>query len=103
MSNSWGDNHGPVLGEDYYDYSLVFEIRNDKTITYKPTTEHEHCMFSDATLFHAGDSFTLADYASQFVEGTKLDNGKELPWKLTVENIEADGDGYKATINLEQL
>ena len=60
-------------------------------------------MFSDATLFHAGDVFTIADYASQFIEGTKLDNGKEFPWKITVENIEADGDGYKATINLEQL
>lgn len=103
FSNSTSENHGSVLGEDYYDYSLLFEIRNDKTITYKPTTKDENCMFSDTTLFHAGDVFTITDYASQFIEGTKLDNGKKFPWKITVENIAADGDGYKATINLEQL
>ena len=103
FSNSTSENHGSVLGEDYYDYSLLFEIRNDKTITYRPTTKDKNCMFSDATLFHAGDVFTIADYASQFIEGTKLDNGKEFPWKITVENIESDGDGYKATINIEEV
>ena len=103
FQNTWGENHGSFLGDDYYDYCQVFEIRNDKTITYKPTTADENCMFSDATLFHNGDVFTIADYASQFVGGTKLDNGKDFPWKITIESIATDGDGYKAVINLEQL
>ena len=103
FSNTWGENHGSVMGEDYYDYSLLFELRNDKTITYKPTKTDENVMASDATLFHDGDTFTMSDYASQFVNGSKLDNGKDLGWKISVESIITTEGGYKATINLEQL
>ena len=103
MSNSFGSNHGSRLGEDYYDYCLLFELRNDKSITYKPTTNDEHCMFNDETLFHTGDVFTLEDYSKQFVDGPKLDCGESLGWKLSIESIYENGSGYKATLNLEQI
>ena len=103
FSNSWGANHGTVMGSEYYDNCLLFELRNDKTITYRPTTEDENVMTSDATLFHDGDVFTMSDYASQFVNGTKLNNGKDLGWKISIETIMITEGGYKATINLEQL
>ena len=101
FTNSWGDNHGTSLGREYDDYSLLFDIRNDKEISYHPTTEDKNCMVSDETLFHDGDVFTISDYSSQFVNGDKLNSGKDFPWKIIVESINADGDGYKATINLE--
>ena len=101
LSNTWGENHGSILGPDYYNYSLLFEIRNDTSITYTPTTDDEHCMFSDETLFHPGDTFNTSTYRSQFVHGPLLDNEKEFNWSVIVESIvEADGS-YKATIRLE--
>ena len=103
FSNSTGENHGSIMGPDYYDYSLLFEIRNDKELSYLPNKNDKHCMFSDETLFHAGDVFTLEEYGSQFIEGTKLNNGKALPWKITIETIVSEGEGYKATITLENL
>lgn len=103
FSNTWGENHGSVMGSDYYDLSLLFEIRNDKDFTYRPTRDDENVMTSDVTLFHGGDVFTMEDYSTQFINGTKLDNGKDLGWKITVETIVTTEGGYKATINLEQL
>ncbi|MBO4286344.1 MAG: hypothetical protein J5880_03310 [Bacilli bacterium] len=103
FSNSWGSNHGSVMGSDYYDNCLLFELRNDKTLTYRPTTDDENVMTSDMTLFHSGDVFTMSDYSSQFIKGTKLNNGKDLGWKISIETIVTTEGGYKATINLEQL
>jgi len=103
FSNSWGSSHASVMGEAYYDNCLLFEIRNDKEITYKPTTDDKACMVSDATLFHSGDVFTLGDYSNQFVKGTTLNNGEAFNWKITIEAIETTEGGYISTINLELL
>ena len=103
FTNSTGENHGSIMGQDYHDYSMLFEIRNDKEISYLPDKNDKHCMFTDETLFHPGDVFTLEEYGSQFIEGTKLNNGEALPWKITVESIASEGEGYKATITLENL
>lgn len=103
FSNSSGENHGPLLGPDYYEYALLFELRNDKNISYTPNKDDTNCMFSDATLFHDGDVFTLEDYSSQFINGDSLNNDEPFPWKITIENITGDGDNYKATITLEKI
>ena len=103
LSNSTSDNHGSVLGKDYYNYSLLFDIRNNKELTYNPTSSDENVMINDLTLFHAGDSFSLSEYHKQFVRDTTLNNGKALGWSFSIESITASEGGYKASINLKTL
>lgn len=103
FTNSWGEEaggHATVLGRDFDDYSLVFELRNSKTISYAPETSHPDCMFSDSTLFHGGDSFSMDEYKSQFKNGIKLNNGDTLGWTINVESIYETSGHYKASISL---
>ena len=102
MTNSYdAEGRSTVLGEEYDDYALLFEIRNDKELSYKPKTSDNNCMFSDATLFHAGDTFNMESYSSQFKNGELLNNGEEFGWIIEIESISSNSTGgYSAVINL---
>ena len=100
FTNTWGENHGDKLGPDYYDYSLLFGIRNDEEET---IYGNKTLVADDSVLFHAGDEFTLGKFKSQFVKTTTLNSGEDFPWKVTIENIDTDSGGSTATINIEYL
>ena len=50
--------------------------------------------------FQAGDTFSMADFSSQFVNGTKMDNGKDLGWEFKVDGIYNSLEGYIADITV---
>ncbi len=102
FTNTWGENHGTKLGREYDDYCLLFDVRNSKTLSYTPKNTDPDCMFKDAMLFHAGDTFSISDYSNQFVRGNKLNSGEDLGWTINIESIVDNGEGgYTASINLE--
>jgi hypothetical protein len=58
-------------------------------------------MFSDDTLFHAGDTFNMESYSSQFKNGELWNNGEEFGWIIEIESISSNSSGgYSAVINL---
>ena len=102
FTNSWGSNHGTKLGRDYDDYCELFDIRKSTTLSYRPKSSDPGCMFNDSNVFKSGDTFSQADYANQFKNGTKLNNGNELGWTVTIESIYPNGTGgYTATLVLD--
>lgn len=102
FTNSWGENHGTNLGRDYDDYCELFDIRKSTTLTYRPKSSDPGCMFDDTSVFKSGDTFSQADYANQFKNGTKLNNGNELGWTVNIESIYANGTGgYTASLVLD--
>jgi len=74
-----------VLGENYYDFNLLQLIRNNRSESYKTKST-----FSDGDMFYKGDSFNIEKYSSQFVNGNKLNNNKNLGWVFTVNDITTD-------------
>ena len=100
FTNSWGDNHGDLLGPDYYDYNLLYSVRNDVEET---KYGNKTLVVNDSVLFHAGDIFTIDKFKSQFVKENKLNSGETFPWKITVENISTDSEGSTSTISIEYL
>lgn len=99
FTNSWGDNHGTKLGREYDDNCLLFQIRNDKELTFRPKSTDQNVMMRDETLFHGGDTFTMEDYSKQFAKGGKLNSGEDLGWEFSIEAIEESDGGYTATLN----
>ena len=84
------------LGPDYYDYNILSMIRNYSTATHhmdkKKTLVKED-------LFLEGDSFSVETFQKQFVNGTKLNNGKDLEWTFTVDSITTSNGVTSATIS----
>ena len=80
-------------------YHLVHQIRNDESETYRPTST-----FSDESLFHAGDDFSMIDFASQFKNEGFLDDGSKLGWEFEAKALFGNGDGtYGAVIRLTRV
>ena len=50
--------------------------------------------------FQAGDTFSMKDFSTQFVNGTKMDNGKELGWEFKIDGIYNSAEGYIADITV---
>ena len=46
---------------------------------------------SNDVLFHTGDSFSLSTYSNFFVNGATLNNGKTLPYTITIGSVNQDG------------
>lgn len=82
FSNSYGDNHGSYLGEDYYNYNILQLIRNSTSETYTPKST-----FSNSNLFKEGATFSMSTYSQQFVKGAKMNNGNALGWSFTVNSL----------------
>ena len=92
MSNTYHDENGSadgyvsVLGNSYANYNLLQLIRNNASTTFEPTD-----MFTSASLFKAGDSFSMSKFSRQFVRGSKFNNGNELGFSFSVN---ACNNGY---------
>lgn len=82
MSNSYDGEHGSYLGSGYYDYNILQLIRNSSSETYKPTST-----FSSSSMFYQDATFNMSTYKSQFVGGTKMNDGKALGWSFTVNEL----------------
>ena len=91
MSNSYNNRSGSPFGQKYYDYNTLQLIRNDTTATYRPID-----YLSSANLFKTGESFDMSTFSSQFVKGTKMNDGNSLGWSFRVDSITST----KATITL---
>ena len=50
--------------------------------------------------FQAGDTFSMSDFSTQFVNGDKMDNGKELGWTFKIDGIYNSAEGYIADITV---
>ena len=74
-------------------YSLLHMIRNSSSMTFRPG-DKEYMSTSD--LFRAGETFSLEEFNSQFVNNNTLDNSLELPIRVTVESL-----GDTAVLNID--
>ena len=92
-----GDSHADILGEDYFDRSEIFGIRNDVEENIHGT---KHQVMRDSELFHAGDNFSVLKYGSQFPITGRMNDGSTFGWTFMVESINAADGGYTAVINL---
>lgn len=82
------------------DLDIVHYIRNNVNETYNTTSR-----FTKESLFRAGDSFSMEKYASQFVNGNRLDNSKtRLGWEFSVEKVFMNQDGnYGSVVKLTRV
>jgi len=91
--NNDNDNgHVSPLGEEYYDYNILQLIRNDTSETY-----HTTAVLSSSDLFKQGNSYSQATYSSQFVDGTKMNNGSALGWSFSVTSLSSTSATIKVT------
>ena len=74
-------------------YSLLHMIRNSSSMTFRPG-DKEYMSTSD--LFRVGETFSLEEFNSQFVNNNTLDNSLELPIRVTVESL-----GDTAVLNID--
>ena len=104
FSNTYDDGEDATadylshMGRGNYDYNILQFIRNDKRVTYYP----ENYM-TDSDLFCKGDTFTISNFSKQFVKGTKLNNGKDVGWSFTVNDIALVNGQYTATIQVTKI
>ena len=77
------------LGESYADYNLLQLIHN----------EDDGEVLNEHSLFYGGDSFSMANYSSQFVKGSKMNDGNALGWSFTVDAL----DKGTAVISVHKL
>ena len=94
FSNTYDGGYLGPLGKDYANYNLLQYIRNSGVESYKPKSSQ-----SDSNLFLNDNSFTINEFANQFVLKTTLNNGKKLSWKFDVK-INGVGNDATATIKL---
>ena len=93
MSNTYSDGtqytegYLSPLGSSYYNYNVLQMIRNNTTLTYKPTTGKG---LSNAHLFRTGETFTMSKYSKQFVNSGKLNTNQTLNFSFTVNNISSE-------------
>ena len=81
------------------EYDTLHLIRNNPLEEYNTSS----MLPSKNILFEAGDSFDMETYKSQFINGSKLDNGDKLGWSFVVDAIYMTEDGtYDAIITLER-
>ena len=92
--NSYGQWDSDYL-EQYDRFMELQLVRNDKTYDYRTSGK-----VSETHYFQAGDTFDMASFASQFVNGTKMDNGKDLGWEIRIDGIYNSASGYSADITL---
>ena len=80
-------------------FDVLHLIRNNPNEAYNTTS----ALQTGGVLFEQGDSFDMQTFQSQFVNGSKLDNGEKLGWAFTVDMIYQNEDGtYSALITLER-
>ena len=94
MSNTYNDGSEEILGylsplaqdptdpnysAKYSEYNVLQMIRNKTSATTKPKD-----LFGASSLFKKGDSFSMSNYAKQFVNSGKLNSGKDLGFSFTV-------------------
>lgn len=78
---------------------VLHMIRNNPNEAYHTTSKIQN----GEVLFEQGDSFDMETFQSQFINGSKLDNGEKLGWAFTVDAIYRKADGtYDAVITLER-
>lgn len=77
-------------------YSLLYLVRNSSTFSYPA---REKSFFNSGDLFLENDTFTLNSFSNQFVNRTTLDNGQNLPFRVTVKSV----DDNSATIGIEVI
>ena len=87
-----------AAGESYQSLNLLQLIRNNKSATYLAKDD-----LSTSSLFRENSSFTMSDYAGQFVKNGKLDKNVDLDWEFSVEYIIQTTGGYSAKINLTKV
>lgn len=81
------------------EFDVLHMIRNNPNEAYHTTSRLQY----GKTLFTQGDSFDMETFKSQFINGSKLDNGEKLGWSFTVEAIYCKADGtYEAIVTLER-
>lgn len=110
LSELHGDETSTIIdGKQYklaYDnndveskFDVVHMIRNNPEEAYHTTSRLQY----DPVLFRQGDAFDMQTFASQFINGSKLDNGEKLGWAFTVDCIYTNADGTcGAVITLER-
>ena len=79
---------------DLRDFALLQLVRNNASSTFRPG-EKEFMNVGD--LFIENDTFSLNEFSKQFVKGTTLDNGLELPINVTVTSLTSES----ATLKIE--
>ncbi len=102
--NTRGDTTDPLAAEND-DYYLIYYVRNMNTGSkgYSMKKDETDYIIRNETMFYAGDSFTIEDYASQFANGAqgKLNSGLTLGWSIYIEGIEETSTGvWTATIQV---
>ena len=85
-SNSYGSQHGSLLGEEY---NLLHLIKQDGAGE----------MFGRGALFYAGQSFAMDEYAGQFVKKQRMNDGEKLGWSFSVVAL----DNTSAAITVTKL
>ena len=92
--NSYGEYDDEYL-EKYDRFMELQLVRNVEGYDYRTSSSvlPEH-------YFQTGDTFSMSDFASQFVNGTKMDNGKDLGWTVRIDGIYSSSEGYIADITV---
>ena len=80
------------------DYNILQLIRKDKTQDYKSSKN-----LSNDDLFKTGDTFSMDDYADQFVNGVYLNSKIDLGWEFKVNAIHNDNNGTFAFIEIAKI
>lgn len=92
--NSYGETDDDDL-EQYDRFMLLQLVRNVEDYDYatsgRLTADH---------YFQAGDTFSMSDFTTQFVNGNKMDNGKDLGWTVRIDGIYNSSEGYIADITV---
>ena len=95
--NSYGRFNKDSL-EKYDRFMQLQLVRNTADYDYRTSGKvlAEH-------YFLAVDTFDMACFSSQFVNGTKLDHGQDLGWTFTVDGIYNSSEGYIADMTVTRL
>ena len=69
-----------------YDYNELELIRNDTSYSY-----NSYDSLTNDSLFYTGDEFSMELFHNQFVNGSLLNNGKNLGWEVTFDSVSEEG------------
>lgn len=95
--HKYSNNSESVEAGDNLVYNLVHYIRNDVNSAYG----RDASTMTQESMFHAGDTFSLEKYQTQFLNKPYLDNGETLGWSVEIVNIVNNGNGtYSTTLRL---
>lgn len=93
-SNSYGGNSASFAGKEYYNYNTLQLIRNNRVETYTPTSP-----IYNNDLFKEGSSFYQNTFRTQFVKGSRFNDGTTCEWSFSVEKIVDDTAIIELTLN----